>query len=383
MPRARVHPGARVSTRAWFASTVALCACHVAPPPRPAPPQVQAPAVTPPPDQPAPAPPPPFEWRHTFVAAPEAGTFAVVDAGVTLHKRPRADDRGVPFDGWHSRVVRVVGREAGFVAVDLDWPDDPTVYHCTLAPFGPVGLRVHVREEELADVTTASVEIATGEHTGVLAAPGVRVRKYRDSWSLYARTGPQSLYGGMSGDGLYIDVPTEVPAVGKFYAPVRAASLRAALTSTVPFTGTPADLRLWRLDYGDQSIDLPRQIFGQSSADPHHVVAGAPCLQVAGHVDSTGPARGSGGGGCAYPPAPWDERWQVAAGAELVWRTGGPAGVLLCDIELHDPPRRRGDRRCFAPPLGCGRYDGLEVCAPARTITHIAASDPPHHLTRR
>jgi hypothetical protein len=359
---------------------VIFCAaCRVAPPPRPAP--VATPTVTPPPDPPQPEPPPPFEWRHTFVAAPAAGTFAVVDESTTLHKRPRADDRGVPFRGWHPSVVKVVGREAGFVAVDLDWPDDPTVYHCAQAPLGPVALRMYIREEELADVTTTSVVMATGEDTGILAAPGVRVRKYRDLWSLYARTGEQSYYGGMSSDRLYIDAPAAPPDVGKFYAPVLAASLRAELASTAPFTGSLDLYRVWRLDYGVENIDLPRQLYAQSSADPHHVVAGAPCLQVAGHVDSTSPSRGVGGGGCAGPPRPWDERWRVAAGADLVWRTGGPAGALLRDIELADPPRRRGDRRCFAPPFGCGRTDDLTVCAPARTITHIPASDPPAGLS--
>jgi hypothetical protein len=99
---------------------------------------------------------------------------------------------------------------------------------------------------------------------------------------------------------------------------------------------------------------------------------------VAGRLSGTTPQTGAGGGGdgCG-PPLPWAEKWTIAAGTPLTWRSGGAAGELHRDVSVTTEPRRRGALRCFLPPFGCGDDDELAVCVPARAVTHVPASEPP------
>ncbi len=254
---------------------IAAAACRVTPPSRPVQTTPIA-APTPTPTPPEPPPPPPLEWRHQFVTAPEAGTFAVVDHGTTLHKHPRPDDRGVAFAGIHPGVVKVVGHEEGFVVVDLDWPDDPSVEHCVQDPAIPVGLRMYVREDELADITTATINIATGRDTGIVAAPGVLVTARRDSRELYARVGGQSYLGTFSPNQIYVDTAAAVPLVGKYYAPVRVDSLRTAVLSVEEFARAHSPDEPSQIDIGELEqpiLNYRWQVYAVSQVDRDHIVA--------------------------------------------------------------------------------------------------------------
>lgn len=258
--------------------------------------------------------------------------------------------------------------------VDLDWPDDPSVEHCVQDPAIPVGLRMYVREDELADITTATINIATGRDTGIVAAPGVLVTARRDSRELYARVGGQSYLGTFSPNQIYVDTAAAVPLVGKYYAPVRVDSLRTAVLSVEEFARAHSPDEPSQIDIGELEqpiLNYRWQVYAVSQVDRDHIVAGAPCLHVAGHV-SVGESRGVGGGGCSTSY----DRWKVAAGTALTWRTGGPAGVLHRELELFDPPRRRGNLRCFAPRFACSGPAELTVCVPARAVTHVPGESP-------
>lgn len=329
---------------------------------------------------------PPFAWRHEFVAAPEAGTFAVVDLGTKLRKHPRSDSKTWTVDGWHPRVVKVLGRQGDFIEVELDWPEDLEVVHCLLAPASLLGLRMFVREEELADVTTASVSMETGDEAGVVAAPGVLVRTHEEGpiqqWVLTARLhvqryiGTASYFAWSTEDSLSVEVSVPIPAVGKLYTPMHVDSLRQALRTPVRFSTEVAQGTARRIHYGEGPMRLRGEVYSQSSSDPDHVVVGAPCLQIAGLVSGTEPGGAAGGGGGALSPVPRDS-WTIPAETALTWRSGGAAGRLYRTIELDAAPRRRGDRRCFVPLLGHDDARDLEVCVPAKAVTHVSAKEPP------
>jgi hypothetical protein len=366
---------------ASFAVAIVGAACQAAParqPPR-APPSQPPSAGPATPEPPAVAAAPPFEWRHEFVVEPAAGTFAVVTAGATLRKRPRRDSGGWRHEFRHPRVVKVLARQGEFVEVALDWPDDPAVRHC-LEPFGEIGLRVFVLEQELAEVTTASMSLATGEGSGIVVAPGVLVDppgsgKIKD---LAARVGPRLSSGWMFGAHFMVTADVPIPSVGKFYHPARVDSFRARRERAA--FELPDDIFVaWRIDYGGREIETRWPIYTQSAADPRHIVTGVDCLQVAGRLRGATPRSGGGGGGsgCDGPPYPWAERWTIAPGTALTWRSGDAAGELHRAIAVTKPLRRRGALRCFLPPFGCGSYEELEVCAPARAVTHVPASEPP------
>jgi hypothetical protein len=356
----------------FVASALSCAASAVVTEPEPGP--EPAPSVAPDPE-----PQPAFEWRHEFVSAPEAGLFAVVRGNTMLRKYPRVDSSGWSFDGGHIGVVRIVGRQAEFIEVELDWPTDPTVRHCLLAPLGTVGLRMFVLEHELADVTTAPMVLATGSDTGIVVAAGVFVSPsaglhYRDLYSVYDQ--PQR---GMvtNGDGLDVRTTVGLPAVGKFYAATLATSIRAPLRGTVPFDIEDDWRTLHRIDYGGYTLLGWGNIYAQSESDPNHVVVGVDCLQVAGHIDGAFEGRGLGGGTCSGPRYDYrpSEPWRLPAGTALTWETGGAAGVLHREVELDYAPRRRGKARCFLPPLdSCGSYEELVVCVPATAIQHIPAN---------
>lgn len=325
---------------------------------------------------------PPFAWRHDFVAAPETGNFAVVDLGTKLRKHPRLDSKTWTVDGWHPRVVKALGRQGDFIEVELDWPEDPQVVHCLLAPASLLGLRMFVREEELADVTTASVSMETGDETGIVAAPGVLVRT-REGDSIVRRVltarlhvqrdiDTASYFVWSTEDSLSVTVTVPIPAIGKLYAPMRADSLRRALRTRVRFSTEVAQGTARQIHYGDGPMRLRGEVYAQSSADPDHVVVGAPCLQIAGLVSGTEPGGAAGGGGLAWSPVPRD-RWTIPEQTALTWRSGGVAGRLYRTIELDEAPRRRGNERCFVPVLGHDDADDLEVCVPARAVTHVPA----------
>lgn len=341
--------------------------------PEPAPPPVESPASAPG------APGERVPWRHEFVSAPEAGTFAVVPVGAILRSHPRDDASRWEVDGWYPRVVRVLGEVDGFVEVELDWPEDPALTHCLLAPASPVGLRVFVREEVLEEVTSEPLTIETGGGFGVVAAPGVLVRRGvggDGGVTLTARAHVQAINAWTSGSNVGVSVPGAPPAIGRYYAPVRSASLRAPLPPPAPYVDGIDRKSGYVVDHGSGTIALPRRIFAQAADDPTLVVVGAPCLIVGGRLQPV-PQEGGAGGGCAIEILPWEEHWTVAAGTPLTWRRGGEAGRLYRKNTLRSAPRRRGKERCFVPRLGCTEAAALEVCAPASAFTHVPASEPP------
>lgn len=372
--------------RAFVAAALLCAACRAAPSPEPAtPPAAVAPAA--PTTQPAAAPEPkpaPFAWRHTFVSDPDAGTFAVVLSGARLFKRPGGP--GVLIDEWHPRVVKVLGQEGEFFEIALDWPVDPAVRHCLLAPFADIGLRVFVREDDLADVVTKSMNIETGKDAGIVVAPGVLAyvsgAGARPIWTFAART--RSLSGAATASGQYLRLTarTAPSALAKTYAPIRVDSLRSTLDDPKPFSIEMGERAIAQLDYGEADTRLRGPIYAQSPSDPDRVVFGADCLQVAGRVNRALKSNGAGGAGCGRDPFPWEEHWQIAAGTNLTWRTGGPAGELYREITLGSPPKRRGRRSCFAPSFGCGRYPDLAVCVPTAAVVHVAASRHPNSVLR-
>lgn len=392
----QLHPGRADAgytpavTRA-FAAAALLCAACRAPSPEPAtPPAPVAPvapvASTPTTASPEPAPTPepaPFAWRHTFVSDPDAGTFAVVTPGTRLFQRPGGP--GVVVDEWHPRVVKVLGQEGDLLEVALDWPDDPGVRHCLLAPFAEVGLRVFVREDALADVVAESLNIETGYNAGIVVAPGVLAYISSDGarpvWTLAARSRGSSRAMTMTGDHLRIQTHTAPSALAKTYTPVRVDSLRPKLDAPAPFSIAMDERAIAQLDYGEADTRLLGSLYAQSPDDPDRVVFGTSCLQVAGRVNRALESNGAGGAGCGRGPFAWEDRWQIPAGTPLTWRTGGPAGELFRELTLGQAPTRRGRRSCFAPSFGCGSYPDLAVCVPTAAVVHLPASGRPSFMS--
>jgi hypothetical protein len=352
-------------------SLLGVVACHgPAPPPQPAAPEPESVAEPMAVDEVL----EPLAWRHEFVQELDAGSFAVVDRGTAMYTQPRVDAASCVYgQELHPGAVRVLGRGDGFVEVELDWPSDPRVHHCVLAPLETIGLRMFVREDELAQVTTTSLALETGDQTGIVIAPGVLVREPEvGEQQLYSRQGEQSRRGWWTTDNFTISSALELPDLGKFYTPVLSSSLREVLATPAEFTVTGKEASSVPLiHYGGGEVVALGQIYAQSPHDPDHVVVGSPCLQVAGHLRGT---RLGGTGGAAGGTGGPREVWTVPRDAVLTWRSGGVAGRLHSDLELGAAPKRRGDRRCFYPPLQCADgYEGLEVCVPSSTpIEHAS-----------
>ncbi|MCA9713383.1 MAG: hypothetical protein KC468_01670 [Myxococcales bacterium] len=374
---------------AWNARQLALIGACVASACRPAPPESSAPAearvaAAPQPEatpEPTPRPelapePAPYEWRHTYVVDADAGVFGVVRRGTVLRTRPRRRDPGWAFDGWHNAVVRVAGRAGEFLEVELDWPEDPDVFHCALAPLGRFGLRMFVLEEELADVVVNGAAVELAEGVGLVIAPGVVATD--GGRALAARRLGLSAHHVSSHDYAAGRVSLPVPGLGKLYSPARVDSERAR----VPLRGVArgSDER-FSVDYGDGQLELADLwgVYAQSEAEPARVLAGYECLKASGSLTPREGGPG-GGGGCALPSVvlhEWREHWTVREGAALRWRDGRPAGVMVREYVTGARPRRRGDRRCFLPELTCSVTPALEVCVESSAVVHPPEREPP------
>ena len=340
-------------------------ACQVEAKTQVPPTRVEAPAPAPQPE-----PEPPFEWRHDLVAAPEAGTFAVLVANASMRKRPSLDAPAITHRD-RAGVVRVIERGEVFTEIELHWPDNPEVHHCFPAPLASIGLRLFVTDDALFDVIREPTTFEFGAGEGLILAPGVvvthdRVPSHASRLNVVKRLGQDAVRAG----GTFVELVTErpLPAVGKTYAPVRADSVRGSLG--IPYESLVADEEgVLFVDYGRYRARYFGYVHAQSATDPSHLVVGNACMQVAGHAFRVElDELGTGGTTCGVSLSV-REYWVVDAGTELTWASGGVAGRLHDAFSVWSKPRRKGKRRCFTPKMGCYHDEALEVCVPADAIT--------------
>jgi hypothetical protein len=369
--------------RRQLAFTLVLSSCRAEP--------TQPPTVI---EEPAPAPapePPAFAWQHEFELARDAGTFAVVPRGAGLWTSPDATEPAAIFtshDHLDDGAVQVLGRVGEFVEVALDWRPAGDVAHCR-PPLLGIGLRVYVRETELADVVALPTVIDLGDGTGLNVAPGVRVRASDRGIELEAiGLEPRAF-------GLHARVDARLPAdanlpIGKIYTPGRA----------VPGWREPELEHGGRLLVGSEEYsDLfgTYFVFARSKHDPNHVVIGGACLQLAGHyIANPAPdlaklppagGRGGGGGGTGEGTLDWPvpgsiigkggpmrdfpNLWEIPIGAELTWPDGSPAGTTVQKFVIQQKPTRKGSRRCFVPYFDREFLPGLRFCVGAKAAQFI------------
>jgi hypothetical protein len=327
----------------------------------PAEPSSRPPTETPRPvepavEQPEPA---PFVWRHEFVSAQGVGEFAVLAHGARLLADDR-DDAPAWIVGVDAGVVEVVARGDEFIEVQLDWEHDETVGHCVRNPFTNVGLRMFVREDQLADVVVRSTSIEIGEGVGINVAPGTLVLQGRDEVRLWT----EDELGHRLELPLALEHAARLP-LGKFYAPARADSLRSSL----PGLAGEHD-RGW-LFYGDHQafISESHRVFARDEADPDHVVLGTACSQVAGRLHPGVDERLGGMLVCESPPEP---SWTIAAGVPLRWADGRPAGQTHRELQFSGRTSVKGRARCFTLTLAC--RESPKICVDADRISEIQAS---------
>jgi hypothetical protein len=349
------------------------------------------PTQTPPPppstliDEPAPVPAPPaFAWQHEFELVPDAATFAVVPRGAGLWISADASEPAAIFtsrERLDDGAVLVLDRVGEFVEVALDWQPAGDVAHCR-PPLLGLGLRVFVREAELADVVVEPTVIDFGDGTGFNLAPGVRVRASDKGFDLEAI-------------GLHARMNAHLPAdanlpIGKIYTPAR----------VVPGWREPELEYGSRMLVGGEEYEDPfgrYWLFARSMHDPNHVVIGGACIQLAGHVIANpppdlaklppAPPAGGGGGGTAHGtlggPFPgsiigkggryreFAHLWEIPKGAELTWPDGSPAGTTVQPFVIQQKPTRRGSRRCFMPYFDREWLPGLRFCVGAKVAQFI------------
>jgi hypothetical protein len=363
---------------------VLLASCRAEPTQPPPPP---TPIVI---EEPAPAPEPPaFAWQHEFELVRDAGTFAVVPRGAGLWISADATEPAAIFTSRESLddgAVQVLGRVGEFVEVALDWRPAGDVAHCR-PPLLGIGLRVFVREAELADVLALPHVIDFGDGTGLNVAPGVRVRPSDSGIELEAIDSKPRAFG------LHARVDARLPAdanlpIGKIYTPGRA----------VPGWREPELEHGGRLLVGSEEYWDPFDtyfVFARSKHDPNHVVIGGACLQLAGHYIANPapdlakrlPAGGRGGGGTGEgtiggpfpgsiigkggPMRDFPNLWEIPIGAELTWPDGSPAGTTVQKFVIQQKPTRKGSRRCFVPYFDRELLPGLRFCVGAKVAQFI------------
>jgi hypothetical protein len=348
---------ARVSSAQQLAlallGLLAASSCRPEQPPTPVPTPVPIETRAPAPE-PAPA---PFEWRHEYIAAEEAGVFALLEWGSRLHSDARDDSPFVEVD-IRPGVVKVIAESPEFVEVQLGWEADPNVTHCRRAPFMDIGLRMFVRRDQLADVTTHSGSIELGEGVGINFAPGVLVEAAAEP-NVVTLTANDLTTGSF-----HLTFAPELVAahVGKLYVPARSSSFPDTLDQQLEGI----------LTYGDYEVQHQRWegVYAIDAADPNHVLIGASCLRVAGWMrPGAPPGRSSGGGGCGIAAKQF---WRIQAGAALQWADGRPAGHTLEEFHFYGRPRSKGKLRCFSLRLNCNEIP--ELCVAKDAIAE--APDP-------
>jgi hypothetical protein len=294
---------------------------------------------------------PEFHWQRQYRSDESAGVFAVVPPRATLHRTSRLDGPGWTYDGWDNAVVRVLGVEGEAVEIELDWELSDRAVHCV---YGSVsrnkfGLRVFVHRDQLEEVTSEGQSISLGVDEGINVAPGVLVGRVFDI------------------------VEPGLLKIGKFYTPASFDSLPVPLAEQAAGSlsyGSGADTPSGKHDLCFTSWD---QLYERSASDPPRALIGGPCLQIAGSVrfnppgTSCGGSKGGGGMTCHYKTR---DAWTVAAGTELTWQKGGPAGRTYQDVLVNERPRVRGDVACFNPELTCGAIELFRVCVPASSVAY-------------
>lgn len=304
---------------------------------------------------------PAFLWQHEFESAAEAGTFAVLPQSAGIWTSPYDAEPVWIYANTRDGVVKVIGVEGEFVEVLLGWDPGPGM-HCHEAPILDLGLRVFVREAELADVVTRAALIDHGDGTGIVVAPGARV-----SLSGTTATVSTSTSGGayFYGDHNHFEVTLDAGRldIGKFYGPAKADELAR---DRVPFEGG------W-LSVGPRirlRLSTGLGLFARSEHESNHVVVGTNCLRIAGFYQPLeSNHEGHGGLLCTGTLAPeGTERWQVPVGAELTWPNGERAGTSFREVVFEQSPIRRGSRLCFVPHVGCEWATGLSTCIAADTL---------------
>jgi hypothetical protein len=301
---------------------------------------------------------PQFQWQRHYQSDESAGVFAVVPPGATLHRTSRLDKDGWTYDGVHDGVVRVLGIEGETVEIELDWELSDRVLHCVHGSLADLGLRVFIHRDQLEDVTSEGQSVSLGVDEGINVAPGVLVSHVLDM------------------------VEPELLTIGKFYTPASRDSLPVPL----------AEQAAGSLSYGSGAgtpsgkhdlcfTSWSNHLYERSASDPPRALVGGPCLQIAGSVRFNPPgtacAGGKGGFGmtCQYGTR---DAWTVAAGTELTWPKGGPAGRTYQDVLVNERPQVRGDVTCFNPTLTCGALELFRVCVPSSSVayTPVESLDP-------
>lgn len=346
-----------------------LSSCHATPlAPAPTPITAVEPVPSPQPG----APPEPFEWQHELVPS-TAGERALVPSGTSLWISPTS--REPVATAGRSGAVEVLGRTDGFLEVALDWRPAPSVAQCW-PPLYPLALRVFVREDELEDVVTHAKVIDLGDGTGFNIAPGAAARPSDEGLWLSAATidRDQGVVRALVPNGSGLEL-------GKIYTPAHDPMMHDVSLE-------PGTVRV-----GDDEYDYwpPTPVFAYAEDDPHHVLYGVECLQIAGFhtpqpdrgtssgaVDPTDPrspyedpavdlagAIGKGG-----PHGEFEDLYEIPAGAALSWPDGAPSGTSVRALLIQRTPIRRGSRRCFTLALETlglgGERPTLEFCVGAK-----------------
>ena len=178
-----------------------------------------------------------------------------------------------------------------------------------------LGLRVFIHRDQLADVTSEGQTIELGVEEGINVAPGV----------LVSRT-----VGRLTADrSFHLEVDPELLPIGKFYTPARLDSVPIPLRE--PAAGV--------LTYGDREqlcfTAYWPNVYELRPSDNPRALVGTGCMQVAGWVRFNPPdteCDGLGGAGLACGQL-WGDAWTIAAGTELTWSKGGPAGRTYRDVQ--------------------------------------------------
>jgi hypothetical protein len=327
-----------------------------------------------------------FTWHREFELAPAAGSFAVVPRGAGLWLSPDAEGPAAVFTkrkGFgEGGVVQVLGRVGEFVEVQLDWQSRSTEAHCHPPVLG-LGLRVFVREVELADVVLKPQVIDFGDGTGFNIAPGVVVSAKEDDVLLQACN--------MQSSDIEVSVHASADAslqVGKIYTPAR---MLAGPREQVSDGGT--------IEAGGEAyVDwFGMTLFGRSERDPDHVLIGGECLQIAGsyiprrslrwpRIDRYGSVyhglidpfdlsmEGLIEKGVLHREIP--KLWMIPAGAELSWPDGTPAGTTVREFVIRQAPTHAGSQSCFIPyfDFEWSWAPGLRFCVAAELVETVGLS---------
>lgn len=352
---------------------LALSSCHAEPPPTPPPTATIEPE---PPPEPGP-PPEPFAWQHELEPS-TAGELALVSGGTSLWVSPTS--REPVATAGRSGAVAVLGHTDGFVEVALDWRPAPGVAHCW-PPLYPLALRVFVREDELEDVVTNAKVVDFGDGTGLNIAPGASARSSDEGLRLSAAT------TGRDQPPVRALVPVDSGLeFGKIYTPARDSMMHDVSLE-------PGTIRVGG-DVYDYSPPTP--VFEYAEDDPHHVLYGVECLQIAG-FHTPRPERGTGSGaihpadtrspyddpavdlagaiGKGGIPGDFEDLYEIPAGTALSWPDGAPGGTTVRALWIQRKPIRRGSRRCFTLALEThalgGELPTLEFCVGAKVAELI------------